>query len=977
MKTGSLGFQSFPVGVVKPKYNLKIIHQNAQYLSNKIEIFTEFLQSTTPDILAISEHGLKEDEIHQCILGGYTLVSYFCRNEYKGGGIAIYSTSNMVQCKHLNWVTGKSIEKTLEVTGMEIMCDKIKLIILALYRSPSGVMNEFFNLLIDILQQLAQKDRYIILVGDLNINTMENGCGHKQLLDIINAYNMIMTINIPTRVTESTATIIDQIITNIPVNCYYTNVINSLLSDHYAQCITINITPPVLKRCYKVGRDLSDDNITCFCSYIQTETWMEVFNDNDIEIKWNSFYGIFNYYFNIACPKVRRNFASVNKATWINKDVVIARTKLRNLYDLYIQCKSQEYKNVYKAYKKVYNTIIKTAKANHIQNIINRSINIPKALWKFVNRERDSLNNKLTGNINLFDGKQKVSCPNRTCNIFNKTFVETVNNLILDKNLIHPQTINNIDSLKDSFVLLEITEADLIKIIHSMANKKSAGLDDISPYLLKSCIPYIAKPLLELVNASIRDGIFPSILKKSVVSPIYKGGTKEDASNYRPITLVPTFSKVLEKVIVNQLIAFLDKHNILNKFQFGFRKKHSTNDAIATVIENIIDNLNDKINCNCVSLDLSKAFDCIQHNILMDKLYKYGVRGIPHMLIKSYLTNRTQQVKVLHRETNEIKEYLSSSLPVKFGVPQGSVLGPLLFILYINDFPHLTQGRSIMYADDTSILNMGQNINELQYITSTNIGVVEKYFEMNDLFINPTKTHCIFFQTKQCRQDYKYKILVKNMEIENVNSINFLGVEIDSTLSWDVYIDRTCSRISRNLFLLNRLAKLLDLKGRRMLYYGLIFPFLSYGIVVWGNSAKALTKRIFILQKRAVRYTAGLKPLESCRDSFVQLKILTLYSMYIFQTILYATNKCNCTVNKQVHTHNTRNKNDYHKWVHNLELYNSKPSVAGCIFYNKLPNSIKQLDNKNQFIRELKNLLINRCYYSIDDYMNDKFCNAG
>ena len=150
MKSGSLGFQSFPVGAVKPKYNLKIIHQNAQYLSNKIEIFTEFLQSTTPDILAISEHGLKEDEIHQCILEGYTLVSYFCRKKHKGGGIAIYSTSNMVQCKHLNWVTGKSIEKTLEVTGMEIKCDKIKLIILALYRSPSGVMNEFFNLLIDI-----------------------------------------------------------------------------------------------------------------------------------------------------------------------------------------------------------------------------------------------------------------------------------------------------------------------------------------------------------------------------------------------------------------------------------------------------------------------------------------------------------------------------------------------------------------------------------------------------------------------------------------------------------------------------------------------------------------------------------------------------------------------------------------------------------------------------------------------------------
>jgi hypothetical protein len=230
------------------------------------------------------------------------------------------------------------------------------------------------------------------------------------------------------------------------------------------------------------------------------------------------------------------------------------------------------------------------------------------------------------------------------------------------------------------FVLLETTEAELTKVIHGMKNKKSAGLDDTSSFLLKKCSPYLIIPLLELVNASIRNGIFPPVLKKSVVKPIYKYGAKEDATNYRPITLVSALSMVFEKLIVIQLIALLEKHNVLNKSQFGFRKNKSANDAIPTIIETIIDNMNGKIKCNCVLLGLSKAFDCVQHNILMDKLYNYGVHGIPHKLIKSYLTNRTQQVKVIHIENKQMN--LSSSLRVRSGIPQGSVLGPLRFLIY-------------------------------------------------------------------------------------------------------------------------------------------------------------------------------------------------------------------------------------------------------------------------------------------------------
>jgi hypothetical protein len=193
-----------------------------------------------------------------------------------------------------------------------------------------------------------------------------------------------------------------------------------------------------------------------------------------------------------------------------------------------------------------------------------------------------------------------------------------------------------------------------------------------------------------------------------------------------------------------------------------------------------------------------------------------------------------------------------------------------------------------MYADDTSILNVGQDMNELQNTTSNNMGVVEQYFEINNLSINPSETHYILFQTRQCRQESNLKILEKNREISNVKSTDFLGVAIDSNLSWEIHIVRTCSRISHNLFIINRLSKILDLNERKILYYGLIYPLLSYGIVVWGH---ANTTRIFALQKRAVRCTAGLKHLESCRNSFRNLKILTVYSLYILETVLYVKKK--------------------------------------------------------------------------------------
>ena len=366
-----------------------------------------------------------------------------------------------------------------------------------------------------------------------------------------------------------------------------------------------------------------------------------------------------------------------------------------------------------------------------------------------------------------------------------------------------------------------------------MKPNKSPGHDNIGNFIIKSVGGEIVEPLTRIFNLSLTTGIVPEKTKIAKVIPIYKKAEKDVFSNYRSVSLLPCFSKILERLVFNRCVDFIENHQILNEKQFGFRSKHSTYMAITQLVDTINCAVDKNKSTIGIFFDLSKAFDTIDHNILLHKLEHYGFRGIVLDWFRNYLGNRKQYVFY-----NDCK---SDMKEIVCGVPQGSILGPLLFLLYVNDITYASNVLDfLLFADDTTITYSHSDIQSNIDIVNNELGEVSNWFKANKLSVNASKTNYMIlgthYMTSKVHDDLT--VILDDTVLERVKCTKFLGLLIDECLTWKTHIDCISKTISRNIGIMNKLKFSIPTRILHTLYCSLILPYINYGILIWGNTCK-------------------------------------------------------------------------------------------------------------------------------------------
>ena len=521
------------------------------------------------------------------------------------------------------------------------------------------------------------------------------------------------------------------------------------------------------------------------------------------------------------------------------------------------------------------------------------------------------------------------------------------------------------------FLIRPVDDEEVESMISQLNISKSCGPNSIPTKLLKDNLALFLSPLKYIINLSFHEGCFPDMLKVADVCPIFKKKCKKKCENYRPISLLPNLSKLLERAMHTRLYEYLENSKILYDLQFGFRKKNSTTHALIDIVEKIRDNLDNKTFSCGVFIDLEKAFDTVNHKILLKKLHFYGIEGISNNWFTSYLSNRKQRVKL----NSKVSTYQS----ITCGVPQGSILGPLLFLIYINDMKNSVKFSVVHhFADDTNLLCSDKCEKSLKKKLNEDLKLIYKWLCANRLSLNVDKTEFILFRPPRRKIEERFTLTLNGKTLFESIKIKYLGMILDHSLSWKHHIFELRKKLGRAIGVLYKMKKSNCPQNILVsLYYSMFHSHMGYGICLYGQAIEQYTSKIFLMQKRAVRIIANASFTAHTDPLFYNLKILKLSKAIELQFSLLMWEHDHgdlppCFFNyfkktSDIHNYATRSSS-HNKLAQNIivntDMHGKKKfKFIGPRIFNKISSLdfYKKCKNKCQFKRKMKDFLLDEC----------------
>ena len=780
-----------------------------------------------------------------------------------------------------------------------------------------------------------------------------------QLLNLNKLRCSYSLINKPTRITDTSATILDHVWTNLyseniktgvllhPISdhlpiitCYYTNQIKHKLEDKIRIFDRVNIE--------KFQKQLEEININLILQETNPNTAFCIFI--------NKYTTIFNQCF----PLVKKRFLRKSK-NWFDEDLLKLMKEKDKLFKKYIAKKSTLAKAKYKEARNKYFHRIQEKKEAFFASILEKQKHNIKKTWQTINILLGKTKNHSCTSLNIHGELSTDDA--KIADHFNKHFTTIGGNLKKDMNHTGAKFDDYLGSSYPHCMYVNPTCVSEIKnILSGMQSKNSCGLDEIPMSILKLSPDNILLILCHIFNLSLGQGKFINEFKKAKIIPVHKKGSKSDVNNYRPISLLPVMSKILERIFYKRLCSFLSQVDFFHQYQFGFRKKHSTSNALTVMVENVTKAFEEKKYTLGVFLDLSKAFDTIDHNILLYKLHHYGVRGLPYEWLKSYLSNRSLQTKINGK--------LSAPALINLGVPQGSILGPLLFLIYVNDLPKcLSSGQAIMFADDTNLFFNHVSYTELFKKANEELHQVDSWLTANKLTLNIEKTKVITFKTPNSPPvPPNLEIKLNGNALDKVTSIRFLGVTIHEHLTWKSHMELLLKKIRMGRGIIQKIKPYLNQKSLQLLYYSMIQSHFQYCISSWCFNNKTLIHRLQNTTNKVIRLAFNAKKDDITAvmkkhnimtiEQTAQMEIVKFMHKYFNNMLPHAFNNFFQHNYRNCNADRSRSKAKVFPKFCRIKLTQQSFKYKGPVQWNKLPPAIREIKSLKSFINQSRQFFI-------------------